>query len=216
MTRYRRRSEDDDSSLELLLDTMCNTFGGVMFIAISVFVIILGMTQSDTSRKETVSPEELRRNIAQMQNVIAEAVRQLQIDADELKIRLKEHDSTLLNEIAQLEVLIKELEIKKQAIELANQSMTKTISTATENKKSNKQQLEKLTAANDAIEVELMEKIQQLKALQYQQIPAHKMVFKVMQGSQKHPFFIIMNGNKAYPPDCPAAMVRPDTLYCRS
>ena len=35
-----RRRQDEDSSLELLLDTMCNTFGGVMFIAISLAVML--------------------------------------------------------------------------------------------------------------------------------------------------------------------------------
>ena len=37
----KRSRQEEESSLELLLDTMCNTFGGVMFIAISIFVIIL-------------------------------------------------------------------------------------------------------------------------------------------------------------------------------
>lgn len=35
----RNRNSVEASSLELLLDTMCNTFGGVMFIAISLVVI---------------------------------------------------------------------------------------------------------------------------------------------------------------------------------
>ena len=34
MSRHRRRSSLADESLELLLDTICNTFGGVLFIAI--------------------------------------------------------------------------------------------------------------------------------------------------------------------------------------
>ena len=35
-----KRPNSEDSSLELLLDTMCNTFGGVMFIAISLAVMV--------------------------------------------------------------------------------------------------------------------------------------------------------------------------------
>ena len=50
--KRRRRSEEEDSSLELLLDTMCNTFGGVMFIAISIFVIISGMTQIENTEAQ--------------------------------------------------------------------------------------------------------------------------------------------------------------------
>ena len=50
--RRRPRIEEEESSLELLLDTMCNTFGGVMFIAISIFVIISGMTQIEQADSE--------------------------------------------------------------------------------------------------------------------------------------------------------------------
>ncbi|MEO8166385.1 MAG: hypothetical protein ABI619_13420, partial [Betaproteobacteria bacterium] len=39
----RRRTNTDDSSLELLLDTICNTFGGILFISMLV-VILLNMT----------------------------------------------------------------------------------------------------------------------------------------------------------------------------
>ncbi len=34
------RNREPESSLELLLDTMCNTFGGVMFIAIALVVVV--------------------------------------------------------------------------------------------------------------------------------------------------------------------------------
>ena len=47
-----KKSRDFESSLELLLDTMCNSFGGVMFIAISL-IIVLTMTQkADVSQSE--------------------------------------------------------------------------------------------------------------------------------------------------------------------
>lgn len=61
----RRKSED--SSLELLLDTMCNTFGGVMFIAIllSVMVSIRGHQQNepvpDQSEKIAQAKQQLAR-----------------------------------------------------------------------------------------------------------------------------------------------------------
>ena len=37
MSRRRSRKQD---SLELLLDTICNTFGGVLFIAILVVMLL--------------------------------------------------------------------------------------------------------------------------------------------------------------------------------
>ena len=35
-----RKPNDDDGSLELLLDTICNTFGGVLFISILVILLL--------------------------------------------------------------------------------------------------------------------------------------------------------------------------------
>lgn len=57
--RRRRRTTSADS-LELLLDTICNTFGGVLFIAILV-VILLRMTgeSEEETPVPTVAPEHL-------------------------------------------------------------------------------------------------------------------------------------------------------------
>lgn len=40
MTRHRRRSSAVSESLDLLLDTLCNTFGGVLFIALLVVLML--------------------------------------------------------------------------------------------------------------------------------------------------------------------------------
>ena len=114
MSKRSYRKSEDESSLELLLDTMCNTFGGVMFIAISIFVIISGMTQIDNAlEQQNTDPEELRRNITELQSVLQQAMHQLDIQTEELKIRQKESDSPLMQETVQLEQLLKELELKK-------------------------------------------------------------------------------------------------------
>ena len=59
-------------SLELLLDTMCNTFGGIMFIAISLIVISQlvsqqqkAMSQEDLSK---AAMERLKQKIESVQN----------------------------------------------------------------------------------------------------------------------------------------------------
>ncbi len=44
-----RKKNTGESSLELLLDTMCNTFGGVMFIAIALVVLMSMMSSVDSS-----------------------------------------------------------------------------------------------------------------------------------------------------------------------
>ena len=43
-----RKQRDDDGSLELLLDTICNTFGGVLFISILV-VLLLNVTSEEAA-----------------------------------------------------------------------------------------------------------------------------------------------------------------------
>jgi hypothetical protein len=59
MSRQRRRG--DDSSLELLLDTITNTFGGILFIAILLSLLLRSNSQTTelaTSRSEPMSALE--------------------------------------------------------------------------------------------------------------------------------------------------------------
>ncbi|MBE6369130.1 MAG: hypothetical protein E7056_03090 [Lentisphaerae bacterium] len=200
MSKRSYRKSEDESSLELLLDTMCNTFGGVMFIAISIFVIISGMTQIDNAlEQQNTDPEELRRNITELQSVLQQAMHQLDIQTEELKIRQKESDSPLMQETVQLEQLLKELDLKKQSTLLAVTGADKSLQQATAQQLKLQEQLKALAAENSAEEIQLMELTQKLKNLQYQQIPAQQMVFKVMQSSEKHPFFIVMQNGKVWP-----------------
>ena len=56
----RRRRAAPADSLELLLDTICNTFGGVLFIAILVSLLLrLSGNENAASPEDVVSPEEL-------------------------------------------------------------------------------------------------------------------------------------------------------------
>ena len=71
-------------SLELLLDTMCNTFGGIMFIAISL-IIISQLVSKDIRSKtpEEINKEEiarLERNIVKLRNDIVK-LKQQALDA---------------------------------------------------------------------------------------------------------------------------------------
>ena len=66
MSRRRTRKQD---SLELLLDTICNTFGGVLFIAILV-VMLLQQTGGAPAipSPAPVSPVELQSLASQMES----------------------------------------------------------------------------------------------------------------------------------------------------
>ena len=71
-------------SLELLLDTMCNTFGGIMFIAISLVVISQFVARDIKTRTpEDINKEEIarcERNIANLRNDIIK-LKQQALDA---------------------------------------------------------------------------------------------------------------------------------------
>jgi len=57
----RRRAARTQDSLELLLDTICNTFGGVLFIAILVILLLQQTSPNVTPSAETViTPAELQ------------------------------------------------------------------------------------------------------------------------------------------------------------
>ena len=70
--RRRRRTTSADS-LELLLDTICNTFGGVLFIAILV-VILLRMTgeSEEETPVQTVAPEHFQQQQNRLASLTAE------------------------------------------------------------------------------------------------------------------------------------------------
>lgn len=53
----RRAAIDDNASLELLLDTICNTFGGVLFISILVVVML---NSTSAKREMSLSPPDER------------------------------------------------------------------------------------------------------------------------------------------------------------
>src|SRR4051812_32574075 len=46
-----KRRRPADSSLELLLDTICNTFGGVLFLAILVCILLQNTGHSNTHER---------------------------------------------------------------------------------------------------------------------------------------------------------------------
>jgi hypothetical protein len=52
-----RRRRQDDSSLELLLDTICNTFGGILFLAMLVS-LLLSQTQRKQATAQAAAPQQ--------------------------------------------------------------------------------------------------------------------------------------------------------------
>jgi hypothetical protein len=78
-----RRKRDRDSSLELLLDTITNTFGGILFIAILVSLMLRSTSRQaweEAARHEPMSPLEQAR--------LENRIKELRVDTDILSKRI--------------------------------------------------------------------------------------------------------------------------------
>jgi hypothetical protein len=83
-----RKSDLNDSSLELLLDTICNTFGGVLFLAMLVSLLLTQTRRRSELEAETADPvpavsaadlvrldaraDDVERELTQLQAVVAD------------------------------------------------------------------------------------------------------------------------------------------------
>lgn len=134
MSRRRKASE---SSLELLLDTICNTFGGVLFVAILIVVMLKMTSRIEASIDADEVSEADMAELTRQQANLAETLQTLQSVAAQLDGQLqgKEKAAELIAELssaqearrsltkARLEVLSKVAEhqasTNKTAAELA-------------------------------------------------------------------------------------------------
>lgn len=120
-----RRKREIPSSLELFLDTICNTFGGIVFLAILLSVIVQNRTRhADVPQNESsVSPEEAQalairsETLSNRLNQLAQLMEDLQAlqptnedrRVDEVAAKLEETQKLLLKEIQQQKKLAREL-----------------------------------------------------------------------------------------------------------
>ena len=126
-------------SLELLLDTMCNTFGGVMFIAIALVVISFFIPKivsdlEDSSAADEEKIKELQIVIAQLESELKEKKRQHSLkqriiekykNHPQLK-KLKEL-AALRDQCEELRILTSEEKIKGQNLLIAIKKENKTL-----------------------------------------------------------------------------------------
>lgn len=75
MSRKRRT---DDSSLELLLDTICNTFGGVLFLAMLVSLMLTQTRRSVDGQPATAAPAVSAADLVRLETRVAEASREFE------------------------------------------------------------------------------------------------------------------------------------------
>ena len=224
----KRRNSEDDSSLELLLDTMCNTFGGVMFIAIMLFVIISNLVQ--TQVKDPVpSPEELYRQIESLRVLLNDLQLQLAIKSEELKKLKTTSTDSRWQEILLLEKSLQQKEISLQTIntQLAAEKLRSNLVNR-QTKIIEDKQLKQQIKANE-LNLQITRTQQQLLELRTQPDFSRQLTFKLIKPGSEAPFFLILFQDSVYPvgpwqyddrPDAPDSAVEsvrstPNIVECR-
>lgn len=96
-------------SLELLLDTMCNTFGGIMFIAISLIVLSQMATQAQKSMSAEEQNEYAMQQLFESVQRIRNEIVALERKTTEMRSQIKDSTPEKAEKIKQLI----ELDIKK-------------------------------------------------------------------------------------------------------
>ena len=197
-----RRGGNDGSSLELLLDTMCNSFGGVMFIAISLAVMIsLRSAVQEPAVDNTERLSRLRQELEMLQNELSRRTGEQR----ELERRTEEMSSDprrrLLDEITFLERKLKERRLEKQLVEKQHALARTELENA-------RIETLKLTAARQkeeqlrkSLEKRRDDKQKELDKLKSEEssAAARKLVFNTLTESQKMPYFIVLSKGKVWP-----------------
>lgn len=197
-----KRSRNDDSSLELLLDTMCNSFGGVMFIAISLAVMVsLRSAVQEPVVDNTERLSQLKQELEMLRNELSRRTQEQR----ELSRRAEEMSSDprrrLLNEITFLERKLKERTLEKQLVE-------KQLALARTELENARIGTLKLTAARQKAE-ELRKNLEKRRGDKQKELDklksersspaARKLVFNTLTESQKMPYFIVLSGDRVWP-----------------
>ena len=196
----RRKANSEVSSLEMLLDTMCNTFGGVMFIAISLLVIISVMTNDIPKLDEKpVDITALQQEIESLQKIYADLLKELQLKAEEIKLRKSDKTREKYQELLLLMQLVRENQIKCEALKTADKTLTVSILKTGKLLEEIKKQTVLQEHELEKLQQEILTAREKLAKLVEQERNAEELAFRVMERSDLVPFFMMMHKNMVYP-----------------
>jgi len=198
-----RRRGGEASSLELLLDTMCNTFGGVMFIAISLFVVISAMEPdrpvAPEPETQTVSPEELRAEILQLENELRSVMQRLESERREMTLRQDQELDRRAREIALEEMRLQEQRMALNLQEAAVKALELEAQKRTEELPKLRQEIARQEADAAKLRHQLLELESELLRLAAQPVMRRKLTFHVLKSDTRMPFFLLMKGDRVWP-----------------
>lgn len=202
------KNRDPESSLELLLDTMCNTFGGVMFIAIALMVVLSIVSKIDQPEDSMLNYEELQQKFEALKKNIADISSRNAIRLENIRIMQNDHRRTFIREIAVLEKTHSELTVKKQLVTAENLMLDQQLKELKKKKKDVESKLEKTESVLKELEIKnaadqiAIQNVQQ----KLERIINKHISFKTRQMTQKTPYFLIVYNDRIW-------RVGPDVMH---
>lgn len=194
-----KRNRDTESSLELLLDTMCNTFGGVMFIAIALVVVLSMTTQVKNAMSEN-KPEITQERLEELQKKLEELKRRNSMQAELLDTLKNDPRREMLKDLIRLEAQIKDLEIQEMELSASttkqseeNRVLKEQLREQRKEIRELEQQIRQETAKNSKIEELILKMQDELKKM-----TAGHITFKTLAPSKKIPYFLIVHQNRIW------------------
>lgn len=192
-----KKSRENDSSLELLLDTMCNTFGGVMFIAIALTVVLSIVSKVSVNEPVEGDWEAMKKQLIRLQSEVDELQNRNQLRLEMLKTLENDPRKLVIQEIILLEQKIRDLELKN------NLQQTRIAVLLKSNQVSEKEKLT-LSAQVNAVELqkntitaenEMTENKMILLQDDLKRLSAGHISFKTMSSTKKAPYFLAVYNN---------------------
>ncbi len=197
-----RRRRESESSLELLLDTMCNTFGGVMFIAITLAVIIAGrqISPKHEEKSRITDVRQLQSEIQALEIALQKTQAENAALAKEEALISQDSRMQLVGEIALLEKKLQNIELSRELeVQKTTSVDAEKVSLEIELQQLQKKLLaltKKLEEANRNLADE-RSKIEELKQ-KIRLASTKTLTFHVLTEKTKMPYYIFLRDDRAW------------------
>lgn len=195
-------------SLELLLDTMCNTFGGIMFIAISLIIIssmvsknVLSLLPEEIDaaaiKKFEAESEEIRRRIDELQKEEAELVQTQLKNLSPERQKIVQDIALLRQKNRDLKKTLEDQDLERRILEERNAAEEQSLKDKRKKTQAEEAQVKaKLRRAMN----ELAEQKRRTEKIQkeFDTYVPREMTFSMEEATSKEPYFIGVTDGKLF------------------
>ena len=218
-------------SMDLLLDTMCNTFGGVMFIAISMALTVVlchrdfddeayeesVQQQINTYQQQNLRLEQKMKNLelrlGRMKNIPLDRKTEPLPEADDSSLAerlagLELQKSAQQHRMAQLRDEINKLNEELKAVQAEQQKLEQTIDRQSKNNA-------RLFRDRDAKVAELRSRLMYLRS-ELEQIPQRSLHFSRQKYTNAKPYVVIVQHDRIYRLGCLENFQYAEEVSCRT